>query len=143
MKILLTFLIALLSTVSFGQDDVQVKIKKGLIYVNGEAWLKRKIEGSTAIIKDLDGNEIIVIRNYDETNSHINDDYQKIIFLDQKKSFTTTYIYWPKPFVKRLIEAKVLVDGKIDESALDKFIYRQDEDIESKSKGINININQN
>lgn len=127
MKKILTLLLFLTASIMFGQE---IKIKKGIVTIDGKECLKiDDADPNNVSIFDMEGNEIIFLKYiHDSKYASL---YNKIIFLDQKRSFTSrNYIYTQKLLVKRLIGEKLLSDCKLDESKLDKFILKFDENVE-------------
>ena len=57
--------------------------------------------------------------------------YTKVIFVEQKKSFTSkSYIFNKKLLIKKLLSNKVLKDCEINQNKIEKFLIKYDEGIE-------------
>lgn len=115
----------------------EVKIKKDVVYVDGVESLKVGGDMNNVSFYDLEGNEIIFMRYIHD--SKYGSLYTKTTFLDINKSFTNmTYIFTKKDLIKKLIENKVLVNGKIDPEKAERFITKYDEQVEKESLIIEI-----
>lgn len=127
MKKILTLFLFLTVSIMFGQE---IKIKKGIVTIDGKECLKiDDSDPNNVSVFDIDGKEIIFLKYIHD--SKYGSLYNKIIFLDQKRSITSqTYIYTQKLLVKRLIAEKLLSDCKLDESKIEKFILKFDENVE-------------
>jgi hypothetical protein len=125
---LLIFLLAS-ATASFAQE---VDIKKNIVLVdNKEAYKIKKSNAINVSITDLEDNELVVLRFIH--NSVYGSVYNKVIFLEQDITFTTqSYVFTPKMLVKKLLEDKVLKDGKVDEKKAYNFAVKYDERVENK-----------
>jgi hypothetical protein len=115
----------------------EVKIKKDVVYVDGVESLNVGGDMNNVSFYDLEGNEIIFMRYIHD--SKYGSLYTKTTFLDINKSFTNmTYIFTKKDLIKKLIENKVLVNGKIDPEKAERFITKYDEQVEKESLIIEI-----
>ncbi len=111
----------------------KIKFKKGIVLINGKECLKYDdSDPNNVMISTLDDNQTVYLK-FIRTGIGRNDGlFIKIIFVEQKKSLTSkSYIFTKKLLVKKLISNKVLDNCKFNESKIDKFIMRYDEDIES------------
>jgi len=115
----------------------EVKIKKDVVYVDGVESLNVGGDMNNVSFYDLEGNEIVFMRYiHDSKYASL---YTKTTFLDINKSFTNmTYIFTKKDLIKKLIENKVLVNGKIDPEKAERFITKYDEQVEKESLIIEI-----
>jgi hypothetical protein len=128
MKNFLIFCIVFLSTKSsFCQS---FDIKNNIVFIDGKECLKiSSSDPNNVAILDADGNEIIFLKFIHD--SKYGSLYNKIIFLDQKVSFTSkTYIYTKKNLIKRLLAEKVIENCKLNSEKIEKFILKFDEDVE-------------
>ena len=115
----------------------EVKIKKDVVYVDGVESLNVGGDMNNVSFYDLEGNEIVFMRYIHD--SKYGSLYTKTTFLDINKSFTNmTYIFTKKDLIKKLIENKVLVNGKIDPEKAERFITKYDEQVEKESLIIEI-----
>jgi hypothetical protein len=140
MKILLTlalFAFLLTSNSTFAQEP-QIKIKKGIVYVDGTACLKTSVEGGTSTFRTMEGEEIIFIQYLDYPNS--DNKYIKIKFIDQKLSLTSDYVFSRKKLIEKLISGKALIDCTLDQEGVETFVFKYNEDIPNTQQ-ININVN--
>ena len=93
-------------------------------------------DANNITFSDLEGNEIVFLKYIHDTKIHDTyvSLYNKITFIQQKKSFTSKdYIYTKALLVKRLINEKILENCKINSSKLDVFIMKFDENVEDYS----------
>lgn len=115
----------------------EIKIKKDVVYADGMEILTISGDMNNVSFNDLEGNEIIFMRYIHD--SKYGSLYTKTTFLDINKSFTNmSYIFTKKDLIKKLIENKVLVDGKIDPEKAERFITKYDEQVEKESLIIEI-----
>lgn len=151
-----TVLLLLLSILGFSQD---IKLKKGIVYIDGQECLKYETEGNNVSFQNLDGDDIIAIQYLrpDGTQESL---YNKVIFLEYQQELTSKdYIYTKKSLVERLLKSKVLENCTLNEEKLQSFILKYDEKVEERlnrnstntiiikeeprKSGININIGGN
>jgi len=119
--------IAFLSLMAFTVNAQKVKIKKGIVYVDGKECLKVGGDANNVSFSTLDGEEIIFlkfIRKYGDL-------YNKVVFLDQKISFTSTsYIFGKKLLIKKLLEDGTLKDCGLVADKVERFAMKFDEDVD-------------
>ena len=121
------FFTLLIVNSSFSQS---FNIKKDIVFIDGKECLKiSKSDANNIAILDLEGKEIIFLKFiHDSKYASL---YNKIIFLDQKVSFTSkTYIYTKKLLIKRLLAEKVIENCKLNTEKIEKFILKFDEEVE-------------
>ena len=121
------FFTLLIVNSSFSQS---LNIKKDIVFIDGKECLKiSKSDANNIAILDLEGKEIIFLKFIHD--SKYGSLYNKIIFLDQKVSFTSkTYIYTKKLLIKRLLAEKVIENCKLNTEKIEKFILKFDEEVE-------------
>lgn len=112
---------------SFSQD---VDFKKNIVLVDGKECIKMSNEDAVSVsYSDMEGNELIMMRFIH--GSRYGSVYNKVVFLNEKLSFTSqSYVYTKKMLIKRLVKDKVIENCKINRENLEKFIMKYDEDIE-------------
>lgn len=127
-----SIILALLMFISVSDEPV-VKLKKGIVYVDGTECLKYdRSDPNDIVISTLDDSQTMYVK-YIHGSKYVPEgkSYIKIIFVESRKSMTTaTKGWWPKHIVENMIKMKVLENCRITESAIDKFIFRFDENVE-------------
>ncbi len=112
---------------SFSQD---VDFKKNIVLVDGKECIKMSNEDAVSVsYSDMEGNELIMMRFIH--GSRYGSVYNKVVFLNEKLSFTSqSYVYTKKMLIKRLVKDKVIENCKINRENLEKFIMKYNENIE-------------
>ncbi len=124
----------LLMILSIGILQAQkIKFKKGIVSIDGKECLKYdSSDPNNVMISNINENQTVFLKFIRTGIGHNGGLFTKIIFVEQEKSFTSkSYVFSKKLLVKKLIKDKVLSDCEFDESKIDKFIMRYDENIES------------
>jgi hypothetical protein len=131
-NILFTLAALFISISSFSQKQ-QVQVSKDTVLVNGENFLTIKKDLTGVTFADLEGNNLIFLADYLESDSH--PAFTKIIFLKEKKMVTNQSVFISrKSLITMLLTEGVLVNGDIDSDALDIFILKYHEEIPTYSK---------
>ena len=122
---LISFL--LLSLASFGQE---ISFTKTRLLIDGKECLKiNSKDPNNVSILDMDDNEIVFLKYIHD--SKYGSLYTKIVFLDQKLTFTSmSYIFTIKQLITKLVTDKTLKDCKLDPEKVEKFVLKYDEDVE-------------
>lgn len=141
LKLHLILLFVSFTFISMAQN---IKIKKKVVYIDGKACLT--VEGGGALddtfsLFDLDDNEIVFLK-YIMNNVTNEFEYAKIVFPEQKLSFTTSSISSKKLLVKKLLSDRTLKDCKLNPEKVEGFVLKYDEKLDKKGTDINININK-
>jgi len=72
------------------------------------------------------------------------DNYMRVTFLNQKKTFTSkSIIFTKKMLIRRLLNTKTIENCELNEDKVERFILKYDEDIESDDINVNISIDRN
>lgn len=126
-KFILTVQFFLVSCISFSQE---IKIDKDIVFIDGKECLKiNDSDPNNISILDLNGNEIIMLKFI--YRSRYATVYNKIIFLDQKLTFTSkSYIFTKKLLIKKLLADKTLNECKLDAEKVEKFVLKYNENVE-------------
>jgi hypothetical protein len=124
-KILITlFVIFTFSQVSFGQ---KIKVKNGIVSVDGKSYVKTEKESGNMSIYALDGDEeIIFFKRHDPTpnNNQNQDDYFIVRFIDYNNDVNISG-KTKKGILKMLFNSKVINgDGTINEEKMKKFVSK-------------------
>jgi len=120
----------------------KIKIKKGIIYVDGEKCLSTDGYPVNTTFYDINGEEIIFMKYLDDPKD--GETYSKVTFLDQKISFTTkSYIFTRKMLLRRLLANKTIENCKLIPEKVERFILKYDENIEKDDINVNISIDRN
>jgi hypothetical protein len=136
MKKLFLILSFLTVTTLFSQE---IDFKKGIVYIDGKECLKYESEGNNTTLKNLNGDDIVTIQ-YLRPDGSQQSLYNKIIFLEYNKSFTSkNYIYTRKALVEKLLKSNVLVECAINSDKIDTFILKYDEKVEDRMNNTNTN----
>ncbi|MDO6597824.1 hypothetical protein Q4512_12940 [Oceanihabitans sp. 2_MG-2023] len=139
LKHALTILFLMLS-ISIMQAQ-KIKIKKGIISVDGTACLSTDGDPINISFYDTNGEEIIFMKYLDTKRG---ENYMKITFLDQKLSLTSkSIIFTRKMLVRRLLSNKVIENCKLNPDKVERFILKFDENIEKEDININVSIDRN
>lgn len=132
----LTILFLMLS-ISMMQAQ-KIKIKKGVIYIDGETCLTTEGYPVNTSFYDVDGEEIIFMK-YLKTKKE--ETYAKVTFLDQKISLTSkSIIFTRKMLLRRLLASKVIENCKLNPDNIERFILKFDEQIEKEDINVNVII---
>lgn len=125
--IALTFLsFLLLTSNSIAQSEI--KIKSGIVYIDGVESLTVKYGYRKFTIMDLEGKSLVVRRKISKTE--YKPDFVMIVFLTNGKSLTRlTKHYSTKALIRNLMSANVLMDGEINTPKIDDFINQHDQKI--------------
>lgn len=119
----------------------KIKIKKGVIYVNDVKCLTTDGDPVNISFYDLDGEEIVFMKYLDDKRD--GDNYMRVTFLNQEKSFTSkSIIFTKKMLIRRLLDTKTIENCKLNKDKVDRFILKYDEDIESEDINVNISIDR-
>jgi hypothetical protein len=128
MKSYLLFTSALLcSHVGFSQE---IAIKKDIVSINGKDCLKvQDSDPNNVSFMDLEGNEIFFLKFIH--NSRYAPVYSKVIFLDQKLTFTSrSYIFTKKILIKKLLTDGILENCALVPTKVENFVLKYDEKVE-------------
>lgn len=119
----------------------KIKIKKGVIYVDGENCLSTEGYPVNTSFYDTDGEEIIFMK-YLETKK--GETYAKVTFLDQKLSLTSkSIVFTRKMLLRRLLASKVIENCKLNPEKVERFILKFDEQVEKDDINVNVIIDRN
>jgi len=119
----------------------KIKIKKGVIYVDGENCLTTEGYPVNTSFYDTDGEEIIFMK-YLETKK--GETYAKVTFLDQKLSLTSkSIVFTRKMLLRRLLTNKVIENCKLNPEKVERFILKFDEQVEKDDINVNVIIDRN
>ena len=119
----------------------KIKIKKGVIYVDDEKCLTTDGDPVNISFYDLEGEEIVFMKYLDDKRDGEN--YMRVTFLNQEKSFTSkSILFTKKMLIRRLLETKTIENCMLNEDKVDRFILKYDEDIESDDINVNISIDR-
>ena len=120
----------------------KIKIKKGIIYVDGEKCMSTDGDPVNISFYDSDGEEIIFMKYLDDKRDGEN--YMKITFLDQKLSLTSkSILFTRKMLIRRLLATKTIENCKLNQDKVERFILKYDENVESDDINVNITIDRN
>ena len=120
----------------------KIKIKKGVIYVDGEKCLTTDGDPVNISFYDADGEEIVFMKYMDDKRD--GETYMKVTFLDQKLSLTSkSILFTRKMLIRRLLATKTIENCKLNEDKVERFILKYDENIESDDINVNISIDRN
>lgn len=140
LKYLLTFILCI-SFLGIVQAQ-KIKIKKGVIYVDDQKCLTTDGDPVNISFYNLDGEEIVFMKYLDDKRD--GDNYMRVTFLNQKKSFTSkSIIFTKKMLIRRLLNTKTIENCELNEDKVERFILKYDEDIESDDINVNISIDRN
>ena len=118
----------------------EVKIKKDIVYVDDKECLKIGGDANNVSIYDLEGNEIIFLKFIH--NSKYGSVYNKVTFINQKKSFTSqSYVFTKSLLIKKLLSDKTLINCVLDDAKVENFVMKYDENIEKQNITIEIKTN--
>ena len=130
MKRLTLFLVLhILCFVAFSQD---VKLKKGVVYLDGKAsmLLKVKKNSENFVLYDITGMKEILFYNYNNngTQDDASDDNCRIVFTSAYQSMISDeLIHMPKKLIIILAEAGIFdVDGQLIKPKVEEFIEKYD-----------------
>jgi len=138
MKYLFSLLL-LLFAFSFQTEAQEIKIKKKVVYVDGVACMKTTGDMAGFSLYDMEDNELVYV-SYMHPTDDIKDAYVKVNFLEQGLTLTNgDYMFRKKGLVKKLIQSKALVDCKLVDEKVERFVSKYDQDME-RNKNINIEI---
>jgi len=150
MKNLKVFLTILFIASAFTAQAQKVKIKKGIVYVDSNEFLK--IEGNFHIkffLSTLNDDEFAVVNtssyiakekvtrkigktgaNYSTSIEEVEKYYKEIKFLDLDLNLETEDLYNKKKFFIALYKSKIIDDeGNLDEEKIARFISKYESDI--------------
>lgn len=106
----------------------KIKIKKGIVYIDGTECLKVSGDATSLTFSNLEGEEIIYVK-YFHSNNHTST-YNTVRFLEQEQELSSATISFTKKYlVKKLIETGALKDCSLNDERVEKFILRYDEGI--------------
>lgn len=115
----------------------KVKLKKDIIYVDGEARFSyaKKTHGREFVVYTLNTkDELFTAIFYSGDSENSEGDYYKLVFTNEKKSMEYTRTYWNKYLITWLIEQDILlVEGTMDPDKIDNFINKYDENITERT----------
>ena len=120
----------------------KIKIKKGVISVDGKSCLTTDGDAINKSFYDADGEEIVFLKYL--TDRKDGENYMKITFLDQKISLTSkSILFTRKMLIRRLLASKVIVDCKLNTEKIERFILKYDENIEQDDINVHVSIDRN
>lgn len=124
-KVLFIALIIASYSVTVAQD---VKIKKGVVFIDGKETVKFVSLGLTkAILQTPAGMELLT---YEWKHSpSYSSGYHIIGFVNPKISYSTDYGYTYKLLIEQLLSDGVLVDGKFNSERVKQFAEKHDRHI--------------
>jgi len=132
--------LALLVSISFIQAQ-KIKIKKGVVYVEGESCLTTDGDPVNISFYDADGEEIVFMKYLEDRKGQT---YMKVTFLEQKLSFTSqSIIFTRKMLLRRLLSSNTIENCKLNQDKVERFILKYDEDVERDDINVNITIDRN
>ncbi len=110
----------------------KIKFKNNKVLVDKVECLSYdSSDPNNVVISTLDDSQTIFLKFIRPGIGRNGGLFTKIIFVEQEKSFTSkSFIFSKSLLVKKLINDKVIKDCAFDESKIDKFITRYDENIE-------------
>ncbi|MCJ8291144.1 MAG: hypothetical protein HRT58_15770 [Crocinitomicaceae bacterium] len=115
----------------------KVKLKKDVIYVDGEATFSfaKKTHGTEFVVYTLNTKDELFTAIFYAGNTEVRDDnYYKLVFTNEKKSMEYTRTYWNKYLIGWLLEQDILnVKGEMDPDKIDGFITKYDENISERT----------
>ncbi len=126
-------LLAVIVTIcTMGTINAQkIKFKKGNVLVDDVECLTYESNSTTVELVTKDGSQTIILKYIRTGVGHNGGLYNKVVFVEQDKSFTSkSYIFNKGNLTKKLITEGVITDCNVDESKIDKFILKYDESIE-------------
>ncbi|MCW3125920.1 MAG: hypothetical protein JWO03_1578 [Bacteroidetes bacterium] len=128
MKTHLLALISLMMSMTAYSQVITFKAK--VVSIDGTECLKIKdSDPNNVSFTDMEGHEVIFLKYIH--NSRYGSLYNRVIFMDLKKSLTTkSYIFTQKLLIKKLINDGVIKDCKLVPGAVESFIMKYDENIE-------------
>lgn len=127
-KKLLSFLAFCLFAIGIANAQ-KIKIKKGIVYVDGIECLKVSSDANSLAFSNLDGDDIIYVKYI--TSHGIT--YSKVIFIEQELELSSSTLTFTKKFlVKKLIENNTLKNCMLDADRIEKFVMRYDEKVEQR-----------
>lgn len=132
--------IFLFACVLFTFNSVQaqkVKLKKDVVYVDGEAAFSyaKKTSGTELVVYTLNTKDELLTVIFYSGNKEIRDDnYYKLVFTNENKLMEYTRPYWNKSLIVWLLEQNILtIDGKMNPDKIDLFITKYDENISERT----------
>lgn len=129
-------IILFLMLASIGVLQAQkVKFEKRSVFIDDVKCLKYDAsDPNNVMISDLEGKQTIYLKFIRTGVGHNGGLYTKIVFAEQKKSFTSqSYIFTRKLLVKKMIKDELIKNCTFDESKMDKFIMRYDENVKERN----------
>ena len=114
-----------------------VKLKKGTIYKDGTEFLsyEKKSNGTELVVYKLNSkDELFTAIFYPGEVEDKNDNYYKLLFINEDMSLEYSRAYWNKSLIKWLLEQGVLSEeGEINKDKLEVFIKKYDENISEQT----------
>ena len=115
----------------------KVKLKKGIVYIDGNETLKyeKSFQDSELLLFPLDGEEEIIFIKYDDNGTRgynlMSDDFIKIHFIKQDlKLESGSHAEFWKQIIKWMYQNKIFnVDGTLNDEKVKKFVDRYHEDV--------------
>lgn len=109
----------------------KIKIKKGIVYIDGTECLKVSGDSNTVAFSTLEDEEIIFVK-YVHGSGH-NLLYNKVVFLKEEMELSSSTLTFTKKYLlKKLIKSGVLKDCMLDSDKVEKFVIRYDEKVERR-----------
>lgn len=134
----LLLLFAFIFTTGFVHAQ-KIKIKKKIVYIDGEKCLEIGGDANNVSFFDLDGNEIIFLKYI--RDSRYADLYTKVTFLDKKISFTSkSYIFTKKLLIKKLLSDRTLKDCQLNQDKVENFVLKFDENVENEQIKVEVKV---
>lgn len=137
MKKVVLFSLFIFSYFSFAQDKIDVKLKKDIVYLNGNECLKfsSPFMGNTTTFYSLEGEKLFYFDVRDAGKN--SQGYIKIGFTDSDYTATVKNEITRRSLVKGLIEEGALENCKINQDKIKNFVNRFDQNYEQSIIRVN------
>jgi len=136
MKKILILLMLCFSVLGFSQE---VKLKNGIVYIDGKECMKYDKDATNVTFQDMNGDDIIILK-YIRTNGTQESLYEKVIFVKLNKELTTkSYIFTKSLLIEKLVKSNAIVDCVLNEEKVNVFILKYDEKVEERLRGNSTN----
>lgn len=126
-KIVMTVCIALCAISILNAQ--KIKIKKDIVYLDGQECLKVSGDPNNVSFSDLEGHELFFLKFI--RNTRYASLYTKVTFFDDDLSLTSSsYIFSKKLLIKKLLLDGTLKDCKLVSDKVKRFVQKYDENVE-------------